>query len=180
MKKSFLLACVLSFSTILADSVERNGVSFQYQICSKYPSISHSEAYCITIKNNSTQNVTFDSSIISPPLLNDKNIQNTLSHRLKLLRLRNLGIALIPQVGIFAFRKTELVNRMPYLAIGGVTSILILKYLNDLAKSSLMAIREKVLNKEILKPGQSVEKLFWLKNPTDPVKINFDAIKVLK
>ncbi len=44
------------------------------------------------------------------------------------------------------------------------------------AKLTKETLHEPIL----IQPGQSVEKLFWLKNPKDQVKIDFDAIKVLK
>ena len=171
-------------------TVARDNVSIKYTRILKYKTNMFGLPYSITITNLSDKSLVVGPSIISTPLVPYQEVAKALRTERMLfggfftigaavlgsmswyLSKRNMGgaeIAVLPTVGLTAGGSGLLGTYLLYKLFTETQKILEAKL-----------IKETLHEPITIQPGESVEKIFWLKNSKDQIKIDFDAIKVLK
>ncbi len=186
-------------------TVARDNVSIKYTRILKYKTNKFEWPYCIKIANLSNQPIVVDPSMISTPLVSYQDIAKALRAERKLFggfftlgavtlgsmswylskNMEKFKITMLPEGGT----RIESGNPPWIVKAGGITSgitgllgtYLLYKLFTETQKILEAKLAKETLHEPItIQPGESVEKLFWPKNPNDQVKIDFDAIKVLK
>ena len=186
-------------------TIARDNVSIKYTRILKYKTNMFGLPYSITITNLSDNPIVVDPSIVSVPLIPYQTIAEALRTERKLFggfftlgavtlgsmswylskNMEKFKITMLPEGGT----RIESGNPPWIVKAGGITSgitgllgtYLLYKLFTETQKILEAKLAKETLHEPItIQPGQSIEKLFWLKNPTDPVKIDFDAVKVLK
>ncbi len=162
----------------------------------------------ITISNHSDAPIIVDASLIKNPLHSSNAIAKEIRDDWKKGAL--VGAIFMPALGAASYLLLENMIKSPTFksptlypfslgteqektpypeyfilgstaALGSLTAYLLYKLVRETEKVLTTKLEKDVLHSPItIQPGKSVEKLFWLKNPKDQVKIDFDAIKVLK
>jgi len=202
MKYIFLLSLLamntVSLWAISTDSpqkailVEKNNVSVKYWACPICTTKKFGPAYFITIKNNSADPIIIGPSLITAPLYtNYHELARDMRERIK--PFAKLASGTTAATGFTTFMAWYLSKKtgqsLTHTIYGGIAGGIVgtgILTIFDAALFFIFASAEKFIAHTILKepitiqPGKSAMKRFWLKNPTDPVSINFDAIKVLK
>ncbi len=181
-------------------TVEKNNISVKYRVCTLCSVEKFGPTYYIIITNNSVHPIVVGPSLISAPLYtNYREIAKNTRERIKLLVKWFSGTTLALgfttfmawylSKRIFGEEKKSSLETIPewlltLVATGAVgtglgassSAIGISFYLVAEKLIANVMLREPI----IIQPGKSINKRFWLQNPEDPVKINFDTIKVLK
>ena len=193
---------VLSISNAFGITVEKDGVSIKYGIYRTvkmdYRLSALGLPYYITIANHSDAPIIVDASLIKNPLHSSNAIAKEIRDDWKKGAL--VGTIGMPALGAVSYLLLEDMIKSPTFklptlypfslgtaqvgstaALGSLTAYLLYKLVRETEKVLTTKLEKDVLHSPItIQPGKSVEKLFWLKNPKDQVKIDFDAIKVLK
>ena len=163
--------------------------------------------YCVTIANHSSTPIVVDSSLIKASLYSLNEIAKAMRSEYKMailpgiiatptlgygsyLVLKDMGGAHTfrpPTVYPFSFGTIGKGTSADYIilgatiVVGSLTAYLLYKLIKGTEKIFEAKLKKDVLYSPItIQPGKSVEKLFWPKSPKDQIKIDFDAIKVLK
>lgn len=164
--------------------------------------------YCITISNHSKEAIVVSPSLIKNPLSTLNEIAKAIRHDYKTGIL--IGILALPIAGYISFELIQEMRKSGVLkpptiypfsigtingekpitqyfcvgstiALSALTSYLLYKLTKD-----TQTVLEEKLAREVLHtpltilPGESIQKLVWLKNPKEPIEIDFDSIKNLK
>ena len=201
---------LLGISSAFGVTIEKNDISIQYEKCFKYRTIKFDAPNCIKITNLSNKAIVVDPCVISAPLVAYQKVVKALRNEYKFgAILTTLLTAGAGSLSYFMFKsmrdsnalynsfsgtdlrgKKVIYDDTPLWAkinlgsaIGGgfLTTYFLYKLITETGKVLQAKLEKEILHTPItIQPGESIEKLFWLKNPKDQVKINFEAIKVLK
>ncbi len=93
MKKSFLVSLLLLSNISFGVTVEKDGISIEYEKCLRYKTAKFEWPYCIKITNLSTNPIVIDSSLISVPLVSQDKIANILSKNINVLMTLSLLVS---------------------------------------------------------------------------------------
>ncbi len=201
--KSVILASLLllGVSNAFGVSIEKNDISIEYNICEKHSIPGVGKPYCITISNHSKKPITLDSAIVTVPLQSNEEIVKEAHNELKKtilfssipagilgyssyndFKLMGRACAEIPLGFPNLQNSLDEISRWTKLRLGSAIAFGILSTyaLYKLLLGTVVDQNKLLDHPFTIKPGESIKKLFWLKNPNAQVKIDFDAIKVLK
>lgn len=94
MKKAFLLACILSFSSIFADAIEKNGVNFQWdQFGGQIYFVNGGRPYSLKITNNSPHSIEINKSVISAPIVSYQELKNLAGYYINfMIHIRKISL----------------------------------------------------------------------------------------
>ena len=185
-------------------TVARDNVSIKYTRILKYKTNKFGLPYSITITNLSDKSLVVEPSIISTPLAPYQEVAKALQSERKLFAgFFTLGATVLGSMSWYLSKNMEefkitvlpsggtlIDTTSPWIVkAGGITSgitgllgtYLLYKLFTETQKILEAKLAKETLHEPItIQSGESVKKLFWLRNPQDQIKIDFDAIKVLK
>lgn len=177
-----MLSTTIAFTAVVEEdcvSVETKKIKWGLNVLPGYA------LYQITINNNSAYPIEVDSAIVDNLVLSYHDAIGKLWSRymkMGFLASGTIGFSLVPAMIRFGkiLDVREVLLRVGYsslIAAGGI-------YLWGLALSHMYnfdTFKRHILHEKFtVKRQASANKFAWLKNLKDQVKINFDAIKVLK
>ena len=196
MKKYLLLSLVL-FGNLFGIKIEKNGISIESRGSKKYRSIKLGSPQTLDITNRSNKPIVIDSSIISTPLCSYQEVVQALRKQMAFLVAAQLAFCALWSVRFVFDMDTLYKDRHSRIASPRTVNLSRLIVALDITLFGLLggsagyywgerdqlkfSLQKELLHEPItIQPGESIEKLFWLKNSKDQIKIDFDAIKVLK
>jgi len=185
------------------ETVAKDNVSIRYKKVLKYKTNTFGLPYSIQITNLSNKPIVVGPSIISTPLASYQEIAKAIrmerkwfggSFTLGAVLLGSMSWYLSKSMRVQTIRipeggRREITEGAPWQVYSGVITAGITGPLGIYLLYKLLTETQKILEAKLAKetlhapitiqPGESIEKLFWLKNQSDQVKINFDTIQVL-
>lgn len=194
MKKNFLSFLLLALSAnALSAVVEKDGIIVQYERAAYFSCLS-AQPYQIEIQNNSDKSIVFDSSIISNLIFDQRAIEASLWENVTFSKGADGIFEAIPKICIAWFIEemttcffASWINETVKEKIIGkrilptlIAAYLVFKPIKSFAQKIYVTHLKTFRGTVTLKPGESIERVFWLRIPRDQIKIDFDAIKVLK
>lgn len=131
----------------------------------------------IVIHNLSNKEVTIDSSIINNEMLSSGQVEEITSRLVKnCLTVMVGGEMFIGALLASTLRKN--IFRAMTISLAGAVSYGTYKLFYNIIKNGNKIRKDMMIEGPIvLKPKQMIQKIFWLKNPKEMVKINFGAVK---
>lgn len=158
--------------------IEQGGIIVEYGHVAGYTAYKFRSPHFITITNKSDKPVLIEPSIIANSLVGYDEITKRSRIKTNLL----LGITTIPEfvIGMLLMAITNgKRSTNAIIAVGSVLAIygtqkgfrLLQKNFEDLCNKTML--REPF----IINPGETVQKIFWVKESNKPMNINFNAVQ---